>query len=264
MNILFLCRYLCLDEADRMIDMGFEEDVRTIFSFFKAQRQTLLFSATMPKKIQNFARSALVKPVTVNVGRAGAASLEVTQDVEWVKPEARIVHLLETLQKTSPPVLIFAEKKQDVDSIHEYLLLKGTKGFSPFFLTRKFINLVGSSAIESSRSFFLELRTLPAGIDENMRHLRERSCQVCVFSKWRAFRVLLAESMRDFERISSSSFIELSVYLRVHFKSLYFCGSSRYRSSGHSRRQRSRRAFQVRRSFPTRQEGRVGSHRRCQ
>lgn len=49
---LRVCRYLCMDEADRMIDMGFEEDVRTIFSYFKGQRQTLLFSATMPKKIQ--------------------------------------------------------------------------------------------------------------------------------------------------------------------------------------------------------------------
>jgi len=60
--MIFLFRYLCLDEADRMIDMGFEEDIRTIFSYFKQQRQTLLFSATMPKKIQNFARSALVRP----------------------------------------------------------------------------------------------------------------------------------------------------------------------------------------------------------
>ena len=60
---LDLCRYLALDEADRMIDLGFEEDMRTIFSYFKAQRQTLLFSATMPKKIQNFAKSALVRPV---------------------------------------------------------------------------------------------------------------------------------------------------------------------------------------------------------
>lgn len=76
---LDVCRYLCMDEADRMIDMGFEEDVRTIFSFFKGQRQTLLFSATMPKKIQNFARSALVKPITINVGRAGAASMNVIQ-----------------------------------------------------------------------------------------------------------------------------------------------------------------------------------------
>ncbi|XP_008554237.1 ATP-dependent RNA helicase abstrakt [Microplitis demolitor] len=121
------CRYLCMDEADRMIDMGFEEDVRTIFSFFRGQRQTLLFSATMPKKIQNFARSALVKPVTINVGRAGAASMNVIQEVEYVKQEAKIVYLLECLQKTTPPVLIFAEKKQDVDAIHEYLLLKGVE-----------------------------------------------------------------------------------------------------------------------------------------
>lgn len=106
MFTLDICRYLCLDEADRMIDMGFEEDIRTIFSFFKGQRQTLLFSATMPKKIQNFARSALVKPVTVNVGRAGAASLDIIQEVEYVKQEAKIVYLLECLQKTSPPVSI--------------------------------------------------------------------------------------------------------------------------------------------------------------
>ncbi|KAJ1480706.1 P-loop containing nucleoside triphosphate hydrolase protein [Baffinella frigidus] len=49
---LDLCRYLALDEADRMIDMGFEEEVRTIMSYFKGQRQTLLFSATMPQHIQ--------------------------------------------------------------------------------------------------------------------------------------------------------------------------------------------------------------------
>lgn len=81
----------------------------------------------MPKKIQNFARSALVKPVTINVGRAGAASMNVVQEVEYVKQEAKIVYLLECLQKTPPPVLIFAEKKQDVDAIHEYLLLKGVE-----------------------------------------------------------------------------------------------------------------------------------------
>ncbi|KAG9339314.1 hypothetical protein JZ751_023870 [Albula glossodonta] len=102
---LDICRYLALDEADRMIDMGFEEDIRTIFSYFK----TLLFSATMPKKIQNFAKSALVKPITINVGRAGAASLDVIQEVEYVKEEAKMVYLLECLQKTPPP-----EGKKDV------------------------------------------------------------------------------------------------------------------------------------------------------
>eukprot|EP00741_Cyanophora_paradoxa_P017612 tig00021012_g17012.t1 len=81
----------------------------------------------MPKKIQNFAKSALVKPVVVNVGRAGAANLDVIQEVEYVKQEAKIVYLLECLQKSPPPVLIFAEKKEDVDDIHEYLLLKGVE-----------------------------------------------------------------------------------------------------------------------------------------
>jgi ATP-dependent RNA helicase DDX41 len=93
------CRYMCMDEADRMIDLGFEDDVRTIMSFFKvctppppvaqllvndvtllqSQRQTLLFSATMPRKIQDFAQQSLVRPVLVNVGRAGAANLDVLQ-----------------------------------------------------------------------------------------------------------------------------------------------------------------------------------------
>ncbi|BBN09337.1 ATP-dependent RNA helicase DDX41 [Marchantia polymorpha subsp. ruderalis] len=124
---LDLCKYLTLDEADRLIDLGFEEDIREVFDHFKAQRQTLLFSATMPKKIQNFAKSALVKPVIVNVGRAGAANLDVIQEVEYVKAEAKIVYLLECLQKTPPPVLIFCENKADVDDIHEYLLLKGVE-----------------------------------------------------------------------------------------------------------------------------------------
>ncbi|XP_021738187.1 DEAD-box ATP-dependent RNA helicase 35-like [Chenopodium quinoa] len=76
--------YLCLDEADRLVDLGFEDDIREVFDHFKAQRQTILFSATMPTKIQNFARSALVKPIVVNVGRAGAANLDVIQEVEYV------------------------------------------------------------------------------------------------------------------------------------------------------------------------------------
>mgnify|MGYP001277040227 CR=1 FL=1 len=138
------CRYLCMDEADRMIDLGFEEDVRNIMSFFtvssnrpafppkianlpQRQRQTLLFSATMPRKIQDFAQESLIKPILVNVGRAGAANLDVLQVVEYVKQEAKMVYLLECLQKTPPPVIIFSENKNEVDDIHEYLLLKGVE-----------------------------------------------------------------------------------------------------------------------------------------
>lgn len=152
---LDLCKYMVLDEGDRMLDMGFDEDIKTIFSYFKGQRQTVIFSATMPKTIQDFARATLVAPVTVNVGRAGAANLDVIQEVEYVKQvrsararrrvggvprlkpplppsmqEAKVLYLLTCLQKTAPPVLIFAENKKDVDDIHEYLLLKGVAAVS--------------------------------------------------------------------------------------------------------------------------------------
>ncbi|CDZ97032.1 p-loop containing nucleoside triphosphate hydrolase protein [Phaffia rhodozyma] len=121
------CKYLCLDEADRMIDMGFEENVREIMSYFKQQRQTLLFSATMPKTIQNFAQQSLTKPILVNCGRAGAANLDIIQEVEYVKQEAKMVYLLECLQKTPPPVVVFSDNKNEVDDIQEYLLLKGVE-----------------------------------------------------------------------------------------------------------------------------------------
>jgi len=127
---LNLCKYICLDEGDRMLDLGFDEEVSTTFNHFKHQRQTLLFSATMPQKFQDFAKLVLVRPVLVNVGRAGAANLDVLQEVEYVKQDAKIVYLLECLQKTAPPVLIFCERKGDVDDIHEYLLLKGVEAVS--------------------------------------------------------------------------------------------------------------------------------------
>jgi ATP-dependent RNA helicase DDX41 len=149
-----------MDEADRMIDMGFEEDVRSIMSHFKVscighllkldvltvpqhQRQTLLFSATMPRKIQDFAQQSLINPILVNVGRAGAANMDVIQEVEYVKQEAKMVYLLECLQKTPPPCIIFSDNKNEVDGqssahrlasnadscidIQEYLLLKGVE-----------------------------------------------------------------------------------------------------------------------------------------
>eukprot|EP00199_Chlamydomonas_sp_CCMP681_P001246 CAMPEP_0119109420 /NCGR_PEP_ID=MMETSP1180-20130426/17899_1 /TAXON_ID=3052 ORGANISM="Chlamydomonas cf sp, Strain CCMP681" /NCGR_SAMPLE_ID=MMETSP1180 /ASSEMBLY_ACC=CAM_ASM_000741 /LENGTH=640 /DNA_ID=CAMNT_0007095175 /DNA_START=76 /DNA_END=1998 /DNA_ORIENTATION=+ len=125
---LDICRYLVLDEADRMVESGgFEEEVRDILSFFKAQRQTLMFSATMPSSVQQFAESALYDHIKVNVSRAGVANADVIQEVEYVKEEAKLAYLLECLQKTAPPVLVFAENKRDVDTIHEFLLTKGVE-----------------------------------------------------------------------------------------------------------------------------------------
>ncbi|GKE23959.1 DEAD-box ATP-dependent RNA helicase 35, partial [Tanacetum coccineum] len=82
----------------RLVDLGFEDDIREVFDHFRALRQTLLFSATMPAKIQNFSRSALVKLITVNVG-GGVTNLDVIQEVEYVKQELKLVYLLECLQK---------------------------------------------------------------------------------------------------------------------------------------------------------------------
>lgn len=56
----------------------------------------------MPRKIQNFARSALVRAVIVNVGRAGAASLNVTQEIEYVRADEKLTRILDCLQKTAP------------------------------------------------------------------------------------------------------------------------------------------------------------------
>lgn len=73
----------------------------------------------MPRKIQDFAQQSLIQPVLVNVGRAGAANLDVLQVVEYVKQEAKMVYLLECLQKTPPPVIIFSDNKNEVDG--EYI-----------------------------------------------------------------------------------------------------------------------------------------------
>ena len=81
----------------------------------------------MPRKIQDFAQQSLIRPVLVNVGRAGAANLDVLQVVEYVKQEAKMVYLLECLQKTAPPVIVFSDNKNEVDDIQEYLLLKGVE-----------------------------------------------------------------------------------------------------------------------------------------
>ncbi|KAF9613175.1 hypothetical protein IFM89_005946 [Coptis chinensis] len=106
------CRYLTLDEADRLVDLGFEDDIREVFDHFKAQRQTLLFSATMPPKSRIFAKSALVKPVTVNVGRAGAANLDVIQEVESV--EAVAIHGGKDQEERENAISSFKAGKKDV------------------------------------------------------------------------------------------------------------------------------------------------------
>jgi len=120
-------KYFCLDEADRLMDVGFEDDLRHILSYLDHQTQKVFFSATMPRNVRALAERSMVKPIVINVGRAGAANLDVIQEVEYVKDEAKLVYLLECLKKTPPPVLVFCSNQGDVDEVLEYLLLKGVE-----------------------------------------------------------------------------------------------------------------------------------------
>lgn len=79
----------------------------------------------MPKKFQEFAKGALVKPVVVNVGRAGAASMDVIQEVEYVRDEQKLTYLLEVLQKTPPPVRALCPSEQAREGEKSKLRLRG-------------------------------------------------------------------------------------------------------------------------------------------
>jgi ATP-dependent RNA helicase DDX41 len=123
-----MCNMLILDEGDRMLDVGFDEEVRQIMGRAIDCRQTILFSATMPRKVVDFAMEAMLdSTVIVNVGRAGIASATITQKFKEVKYDDRFLTLLDILKKTGPPVLIFASRSGDVDDVEEYLLLKGVR-----------------------------------------------------------------------------------------------------------------------------------------
>jgi len=81
------CTFLVLDEADRMLHMGFEYQVRSIVQNVRPSRQTLLFSATLPPKIERLASDLLCNPVRIVVGELGRAAATITQVVEILKDD---------------------------------------------------------------------------------------------------------------------------------------------------------------------------------